>query len=85
MTPSNEEQSPMTVKNMNENKNEHTSPDKYSETNESETSEQFGSMEDMIASEENNVMLLLDVTIRIAPLFLGSEGVKKNKDGSCGF
>lgn len=43
--------------------------------------EHFESLEDMIANEENNVIMILTCAMQHAPVFLGSDGVKTNKQG----
>lgn len=44
--------------------------------------EHFESMEDMIANEENNVIILLNVAMQVTPTFLGSDGIKISKTGN---
>lgn len=56
--------------------------DSYRRQENIETIEQFESMEDMIANEENNVMLLLNAAMHVAPVFLGSDGIKITKTGN---
>lgn len=83
MTPPKDEQSPIIIQTLQKTiaENNICSPDSNKSTGTNETSEHFGSMEDMITSEESNVVLLLTITMRIVPQLLGSEGIKKSKSG----
>lgn len=47
-----------------------------------ENNDSFGNMEELLLCEQQNVVRMLEITLKVAPNMLGNDTIKTNKAGS---